>query len=122
LLAGDPSLVHDFRRIPSRLDIGSRASWQLPVESRDPQTGWHVTGALLCLDLAVAELSLPRVASDTMPAARDISETVRLAFADSALALTAFEMEERVRSSLVEALDRGRERVTEAARSVAVIA
>jgi len=110
-MAGDPSTVHEFRLFKQGTELGRRTAWQLPVELREAGVGWRVTGSLLCLDHAIGRLSLPRVPTETMPHAPTISEPERQTLTESALALTAFDLTDDVRSSLLAAVQQGRERV-----------
>jgi len=111
LMAGDPADVHDFRFFKHGAELGRRAAWQTPVEARDAEAGWFVSGALLCLDLAIGQFSLPRVPAETMPEAPTLSTVERQTFTDSALALSAFDLTESARAALLAAVDRGRRRV-----------
>jgi hypothetical protein len=121
LMAGDPADVHDFRFFKRGAELGRRAAWQTPVEARDADAGWFVSGALLCLDLAIGQFSLPRVPTDTMPEAPTLSAVERQTLTDSALALTAFDLTDASRAALLAAVDRGRRRVASLGPSVAEV-
>jgi len=111
LMAGDPADVHDFRFFTRGFELGRRAAWQTPVEARDADAGWFVSGALLCLDLAIGQFSLPRVPTETMPDAPTLSTLERQTLTDSALALTPFDLTDATRAAVLAAVDRGRRRV-----------
>ena len=111
LLGGDPASVHEFRFFDPGSALARRTAWELPVEVRDGQVGWGVSGSLLGLDLALGRLSLRRVSRETIPEAPRLSDAVRQAFTESALLTSAFDLTDADRGALLAAVERGRQRV-----------
>ena len=113
LLAGDPAGVHEFAFFQPGMRLGRRTAWELPVEVRDPGVGWRLSGSLLGLDLVLGRLSLPLPPREVMPPPPTLSATERETLTDAALLITAFDMSEEVRTALVAAVERGRQRVSQ---------
>lgn len=111
ILAGDAAARHDFYGMSG----GAReaGSWQLPFAGTGtlPGSRWRVSGALLGLDLALAEFSLVRLSSkppSTKPTMSDQDQrgmTAILALAEPAVLTDAD------RTAVVEALRKGRDRL-----------
>jgi hypothetical protein len=113
LLGGDPSRLHDFRFLKAGTELGARGAWELPVEARSGR-GWHLSGSLLGLDLALGHLGLRRVPRETLPVPPRLSEAVRLAFTESALFSNPFDLAaaDVTGRAVREAVARGRARVS----------
>ena len=118
------------RDLPSRHDFGIEAaagsrrdemSWMPPRELVGDGGPWRVQGSLLGLDLGLARLSLRRIADDQMPAAPSINLNDLLTLARTAVSLNARELTEADRQELVNAVARGRGRVSAAGRHVAAL-
>lgn len=96
--------------VPRRHDFGERA-YDLPVEVNGPDTPWHVQGALLSLDLALAPQRLRTIDPDEMPEAAPIFDREhRAAFAASIALLDPRDLSDAARDGIAAALARGRER------------
>jgi hypothetical protein len=117
LLGGDPSPLHDLGLAEIEPGISTLAPWCLPVEVRDRNTGWHIRGSLLGLDLALGRFALRRVSKDEVPPAPRITEAERLALTEPVLLLSPFDQSEDGRDALLAALSRGRARLAEARTS-----
>jgi hypothetical protein len=107
LLGGDPSPLHDFGLAP----------WRCPVEVRDPSTGWHLSGSLLGLDVALGGFALRRVSKDEVPPAPRLTDVERQALTEPVVLLSPFDQSEVDREALVTALARGRARLAGAQAS-----
>jgi hypothetical protein len=117
LLGGDPSLRHELGIGDARFDIRADGPWRPPVESRDREAGWRVTGSLLGLDLALGRLALRRVASEEMPPAPRLSDIERRAVVEPVVLLSPFDQADSDMTRLADALARGRRRIAEAGPS-----
>ena len=111
LLAGDPSTLHDFRFFQPAMELGRRPAWQLPIEVRDRQVAWGVSGSLVNLDAAIGRLSLRRAFSETLPPPPSLSDAERQTLTETAVLATPQDFTEEERDRLLAALDRGRARV-----------
>lgn len=111
LTAGDPSTLHDFRFFQPAMELGRRPAWQLPIEVRDRQVAWGVSGSLVNLDAAIGRLSLRRAFSETLPPPPSLSDADRQTLTETAVLATPQDFTEGGRDRLLAALDRGRARV-----------
>ena len=80
LIAGDPSVRHDFGYgMPSR-DTRVKAMWNVAItETRNGPS--HLIGSALALDLAMAPLALRRISTDRIPEAPMLNMVQRDTFA-----------------------------------------
>jgi hypothetical protein len=115
LVAGDPSLEHDWRLNDIDENIRARGAWSLPDESHDYGTRWHVQGALLALDLGLGSQAFRRLSTDAPPAPPTVSDNDRRAFTEAAVMANAFDYRDADMARLAEALVRGRARLAEIA-------
>ncbi len=111
LLAGDPSAVHDFRFFQPAMELGRRPAWQVPVEVRDRQVAWGVSGSLVNLDAAIGRLLLRRAFTETLPPPPALSDPERQTVTEAAVLATPHDSTEAARESLLAAVQRGRQRV-----------
>jgi len=111
LLAGDPSAVHDFRFFPPAMELGRRPAWHLPVEVRDREMAWGVSGSLVNLDSALGRLSLKRPFSETLPLPPALSDQDRRTLIENAVLSVPQDFTEAGRERLLAAVERGRARV-----------
>jgi hypothetical protein len=114
LLAGDPSRLHDFGLGDTRLAVRLAVMWGLPEEQRDRQVGWHVSGSLLGLDVALVRFALRRVPSEVMPAPPSLTDIERQALSEPVALASPFDFDEAALGRLVRALQAGRARVAAA--------
>lgn len=110
LLGGDPSRQHEFP-LSAGADLGGRTVWEFPIEVQGRETGWHLRGGILGLDVALGRFALRRIVRETMPAAPRLSEAERDAFTGAVVLMRPFELREAQREALLGALGRGRQRV-----------
>jgi hypothetical protein len=118
LLAGNVALRHDFgfsRHIAS--DAHPRAPWAMPRQEFQPGIPWHVTGSLLGLDVALAPLSLHRLAVDRFGVAPSLSSIEREAFPAGVTLLDPRRMKDSDAAAIAAAIDRGRARVDQLSSS-----
>jgi hypothetical protein len=110
LIGGNVAARHDLAltaTIPPR-PIGA---WRLPAEDFRNRSGWHVTGSLLGLDVALARLSLHRLDASTMPKQSRLSTTERQTAALTVALLNPHRMTDAARDEIAAALGRGRTRL-----------
>ncbi len=122
LLSTDIATRHEFG-----LDApaGARREglpWSLPRDLVGDGGPWHVQGSILGLDLGLARLSLRRIADNEMPPAPSINLNDQITLARTIGALNAREMRDRDRDRLVQAMARGRQRVSAATTLPAIAA
>ena len=120
LLADDVSHRHDFGFGLRDPEMRSRVRWSIPRQDVSPNVPWHVTGSLLGLDIGLASLALRRVATDRALEAPKLTSNVRETFAASVSLMNAVELRDEERDRIAEAIDRGQQRVLEAAGAGAV--
>ncbi len=93
-----------------------RNAWRLPRES--PDRPWHVEGALMGLDVALAPFAVRRLSNRPPDAAPVLThDAERVGFAQSVALLSPFALSEAGLHTLAASLRRGRERVAEAGDS-----
>jgi hypothetical protein len=93
---------------------GPRPEWAVPQEVRGPAQRWHAEGALLGLDLALAQLALRRLEIDVPPVPL-LSGADRRGFAEGAVLVRANAVDDATRDRVAEGLRRGRARLAQAA-------
>jgi hypothetical protein len=111
LVAGDPSAVHDFRLFQPAMELGRRPAWQLPIEVRDRQVAWGVSGSLVNLDAAIGRLALRRAFTETLPPPPTLADAERQTLTEAAVLATPRDFTEAGRDRLLAAVGRGRQRV-----------
>jgi hypothetical protein len=87
------------------------APWALPAEVVGPGQPWHVQGALLGLDIALARLALRRLGSDMPDRPPGFDARTRDGFAQGVVLMRPDALEDEGRDAIVAAIGRGRERV-----------
>jgi len=117
LLDRDPALRHDWGVRATQIDGWVPNAWQLPKES--PTGGWHLEGAILGADLALAPRALRRVSIDRVPLPASLAESEVTALARSAALANAFDLSDADRESVTSALRRGRQRLAAVTREPA---
>ena len=115
LMAGDPSVRHDWglEALDDPLPVPS--AWRMPDEDR-AGAGWHMTGALLGFDVALGPQALRRVVGDAVPGPPTISDIGLQIVTDAVAGAVPFDHNDGDRDVIVDAIQRGRARV-EAARA-----
>ncbi|HYM23497.1 MAG TPA: hypothetical protein VEU08_09820 [Vicinamibacterales bacterium] len=107
LLADDVSRRHDFGLAVHEGDQRLRQAWALPKEDVVPGTAWHISGSLLGLDVALAQLTLRRISPDPIVEAPALTSTEREAFAASVSILNPFDFHDADRDAIAAAVRRG---------------
>ena len=77
---------------------------------------WHVQGAALGLDIALASLALRRTHADPLTSAPAIGSTERETFAASVALMNPFALTDGARDAIAEAVERGERRIEAVAR------
>lgn len=121
---GDPEgIIVLARDLPSRHAFGFDAlapnrrpmlPWSLAHDDQRAGVPWHVEGSLLGLDLGLARLALRRVADQQMPQEPTINLNDLLTFARTVVSLNPHDLTNEDRDAIVDAMARGRARVTAA--------
>ena len=121
LLGGDIAQRHNFGLIGPAGMRRDFVAWALPKEQVGDGTPWHVEGSLLGLDIALARLSLRRIADNEMPVAPTINLNDQLTFARTMMTLNPHSLQDADRDRIVAAIRRGRDRVKSAGASLAEV-
>ena len=111
LMAGDPSLEHDWGLRTADGPSRWHFAWALPADSRDTAARWHVRGSLLALDLCLGTEGLHRVSTDALPGPPTVSEDDLRGFTEAALLANRFDYRDEDMARLSAAIWRGRLRV-----------
>jgi hypothetical protein len=119
LLGGDIPLRHSFGLDGAAGLRREPMAWTLPREQVGSGTPWHIEGSLLGLDLALARLSLRRLADNEMPVAPTINLNDLLTLARTAVVMNPRDLADADRDQLVAAIARGGERVAAAGTDLA---
>jgi hypothetical protein len=104
---GNVAIRHDLGATGS---LAGRAAWRMPTEGHSAK-GWHVTGSLLGLDVALARMSLRRLDSTEMPPEPRLVSAERQTAALSVALLNPTLLTDTTRDEIAAALARGRERL-----------
>ncbi len=110
LIAGDPSLRHDFgydvpgrnRRVKAMWDVATIETHKGP---------WHLVGSALALDLAMAPLALRRISADRVPESPMVNLMQRDGFAATVAVMNGASTTDSDRDRIAEFIERGRARV-----------
>ena len=114
LLGGDIATRHHFGIEGAAGVRRDYLAWSMPREQVGDGSPWHLEGSLLGLDIALARLSLRRLADDEMPVAPTINLNDLLTLARTVRVLNADDLTDADRDRIVEAIARGRARVAAA--------
>ena len=116
--AADAARRHDFG-LRSRLRRS--APWWLPLPGTDTEQRWRVVGALLGLDLGLAEFRLVRLSNKPPPRRPTIEEDDRRVFVQAVVLVSPTSFTETGRDTILAALVKGRATLS-AARSAEDVA
>ena len=122
LLVDDVSRRHDFGLGMKDGDLRARAAWTTPRQDVSPGAPWHVTGSLLGLDVALAQLGLRRVGFERVLEAPKLTSNQRDVFAISVALMNPFVLRDEQRDGIVDGIETGRRRVAAAATAEEVTA
>jgi hypothetical protein len=114
LLGGDIPFRHAFGLDGAAGLRRAQMAWALPREQVGDGSPWHLEGALIGLDIALARLALRRIADNEMPIAPTINLNDQLTLARTVVAMNPREFRDDDRDQLVAAITRGRARVAAA--------
>ena len=121
LLGGDIPMRHNFGiegAAGARRDF---LAWSMPREQFGDGTPWHIEGSLLGLDIALARLSLRRLADNEMPVAPTINLNDLLTLARTVRVVNPYDLTDADRDEIVAAIARGRSRVAAAGANLAEV-
>jgi len=111
LLADDVSLRHDFGLGAKDIDTREKLAWNTPRPEVNPGVPWHVSGALVGLDIGLSNLALRRLNYERVLEAPRLTTNERDTFALSVSLLNPFELRDADRDRIAAAVDRGRSRI-----------
>jgi hypothetical protein len=111
LLADDVSLRHDFGLGVKDVEMRQKAAWSVPRPEVNPGVPWHVSGALVGLDIGLSQLALRRLNYERVLEAPRLTSNERDTFALSVSLLNPFDLRDADRDRIATAVDRGRSRV-----------
>lgn len=111
LLAGDPSPRHDFGLLETSADLRAANPWRLPAESHEATGQWHLTGALLAMDVGLSQQALRRISTDTLPPPPALKANERQALAEAVVLANVYEYRADRLETVVGMLRRGRAHV-----------
>lgn len=112
LLSGDVSYKHDFGLLNEDQLDRVLLPWWFPVERNEG--GWHVRGSLLGLDVGLARLRLPQVATGGPPAPPVMTTEDQQAFLEAAAIFASQPVGDEAMHAVAAALRAGRARVVAA--------
>ena len=118
LLGGDIPMRHNFGIEGAAGMRRDYLAWGMPREQVGDGSPWHLEGSILGLDVALARLSLRRLADNEMPVAPTINLNDLLTLAKTAGVLRPDKFTNADRDALVAAIARGRKRVADAGTSL----
>ncbi len=110
LMAGDPSVRHDWGIATVVSEPRVPESWKLPFEDRAGE-GWHLQGALLGIDVTLSQQVLRRVVTDKVPGPPTISSMDAQMVTEGVALAVPFDYTDADREVIVSALRRGRSRL-----------
>lgn len=107
----DVSQRHDFGFGWMARDRRTRQAWALPKLVSNPGAPWHIEGAALGLDIALAPLALRRINRDALATAPSINLPERETFVTSLALMNPFTLQDSARDAIAGAVGRGQRRV-----------
>lgn len=111
ITADDAARRHEFANgVTAPRRVGA---WAFPIAGTNAG-GWHVTGSVLGLDVALAEFSLLPLSSKIPPRRPTLADDERQVVIDGAALVTPAALTDGDRDAIASALQRGRQRVAEA--------
>jgi hypothetical protein len=119
LLGGDIASRHSLGiegAAGARRDL---LAWSVPREQVGDGSPWHIEGSLLGLDIALARLSLRRLADNEMPVAPTINLNDLLTLARTVRVMNPDDLTDADRNQIVASIARGRARVAAASSNLA---
>jgi hypothetical protein len=109
VLAAEAASRHDFG---TKLASSRRATaWRVPIAGAGTSRGWHVGGALLGLDVGLADFALIRMSSKPPTRRPTLNEDDRRAFIDVVALIDPAALGDDTAGAIVDAMRRGRARV-----------
>jgi hypothetical protein len=118
LLGGDVARRHDFGVGSRSPNVRESEPWSIPEQHYDPGVPWHVTGSLIGLDVALAQLALQRLAGDGFFGPPLLGSNDRETFARSVALMNPYALRDAERDRIGAAIQGGRQRAA-VARSAA---
>ena len=112
LLSGTAMRRHDFDGGPGDRGLRIRTPWLAPRQEIAVGVPWHVSGSLLGLNVGLSTLSLRRTGGDNAIEAPTLSSNDRETFAAAVAMMNPFDLRDRDRDAIADAIDRGRRRVS----------
>ena len=116
--ASEAATRHDFGL---RSTLGRPAVWRFPIAGTDVGARWRVSGAILGLDVALADFSLVPLSNKPPPRKPTVGDTDRRTFIETVALVVPRSFTDADRDTIVAAMAKGRERL-ESTRTTADVA
>jgi hypothetical protein len=111
LVAGDPSVQHDWGLQEPEGKTRAKIAWSIASEARDARGRWRMTGSLLELDIGLGEQVLRRISSEAPPDVPTVFDTDRAALTEAVVLANPFDYRDGDMAAIANAIRRGRARV-----------
>lgn len=118
LLGSNVALRHDFGFELPDPEARARRPWAVPRQDFLPGIPWHVTGALIGLDVALAPMTLRRINLDAFADAPRVSSNERDAFAVNVALVNHRALRDEDRDRIARAVEQGEARVARLVSSI----
>lgn len=109
IAASDVATRHDFGLRPTGISAGD--PWQLPVPTAGTTRGWRVTGALLGLDVKLADMLLVRISAKPPARKPTLNDGDRRVLTEAIALVQSAALTTSDRDDIVAAIRRGRQRL-----------
>ena len=106
---------HDFGAHGKDPDARARAAWALPRQHFGSASPWHVDGAALALDVALAPLALQRIGTKPPSRTPALDSIQRDVWTVGAALVDPLELDDRTLDAIAASVARGRQRVADLA-------
>ena len=116
--ASEAATRHDFGL---RSTLGRPAAWRFPIAGTDVGSRWRVSGAIMGLDVALADFSLVPLSNKPPPRKPTVGDTDRRTFIETVALVVPRSFTDADRDTIVAAMAKGRERL-ESTRTTADVA
>lgn len=121
VISSDVMSRHDFGFLEHDNDRRLRLPWSEPEPVVQPGVPWHVSGALVGLDLGLSQTLLRRVSADMLPGPPRLLAADRDVFVKTLALQNPTEFTEDEVTTVADAVAAGRQRVTQLEKSSATI-
>jgi hypothetical protein len=92
--------------------FGRAGAWRWPASGADRVRDWHLTGSMLGIDVALAQLSFLRISNRPPPVRPSLNDEDRLVLTETIVLMEPDRLTADEHGAIVQALKRGRQRVS----------